>query len=216
MTQFKSLIKAGQTELKPYAQGEKFATVYADPPWRFDDRTFRGAPEEVLRGKLAASGKQSRFQYPTMSIEEICALPVKDLLADNAHIYLWVPNALINQGMQVIEAWGFKFKTLFVWYKISKDLGPATNSGLGYYFRNVTELMFFGVRGRLKTAAPARKQENIVVTRKERHSKKPDLVYDIIERCSPGPYLEMFARQGRTGWTQYGNECPVITQIFGE
>lgn len=211
---FKSLIKAGQIQLKEYSSGEKFVTLYADPPWRFDDRTFRGAPEEVLRGKLAASGKQSRFQYPTMAIEEICALPVKDLMAENAHIYCWVPNSLINQGMQVLEAWGFKYKTLFVWQKISKDLGPATNSGLGHYFRNVNELLFFGVRGRLKTLPPARKQENTIVTRKERHSKKPDIMYDIIERCSPGPYLEMFARQNRKGWISWGNQTPEITEVF--
>lgn len=211
---FKSIVSLSEPKRVDYKVGEKFVTVYADPPWRFDDRSFRGAPEEVLRGKLAASGKQSRFQYPTMAIEEICALPVKDLVAKDAHIYLWVPNALINQGMQVLDAWGFKYKTLFVWQKISKDLGPATNSGLGYYFRNTCELLFFGVRGHLRTLSPARKQENVVVSRKERHSKKPEEMYRIIERCSPGPYLEMFARQNRKGWTSWGNQTPEITEVF--
>ena len=211
---FKSIINLSEPKHKEFSSNEPFVTVYADPPWRFDDRSFRGAPEEVLRGKLAASGKQSRFQYPTMALEEICALPVKDLVAKDAHIYLWVPNALINQGMQVMEAWGFKFKTLFVWVKLSKDLEPATNSGLGHYFRNCSELLFFGVRGRLRTLAPARKQMNVILSRKERHSKKPEEMYQIIERCSSGPYLEMFARQNRAGWTSWGNQTPEITEVF--
>jgi len=176
--------------------GQKFGTMLVDPPWRFSNRTGKMAPEHK---RLA--------RYETMSIDEICAMPVGTNAADQSHLYLWVPNALLSWGLRVMDAWGFTYKTNIVWYKIRKDGGPD-GRGVGFYFRNVTELVLFGVRGGLRTKTAGRRQTNILVQQKREHSRKPDDLYTIIERCSPGPYLELFARHQRPGWTQWGNEVP--------
>jgi len=170
------------------------ATVLADPPWRFQNRTGKVAPEH-----------RQLSRYDTMTLEQICALPVVPVLAQQAHLYLWVPNALIAEGLRVMEAWGFTYKANIVWAKRRKDGGPD-GRGVGFYFRNVTELVLFGVRGSMRTLAPGRRQVNMIETRKREHSRKPDELYDIIEACSPGPYLEMFARYPRSGWQVWGNE----------
>lgn len=171
-----------------------FGTILADPPWQFDNRT----------GKMAPEHKRLR-RYPTMTFEEIMELPVSRIAKPASHLYLWVPNALLAQGLEVMRRWGFTYKTNLVWYKIRKDGGPD-GRGVGFYFRNVTELVLFGVRGRLRTEQPGRRQVNIISSCKREHSRKPDEQYRIIESCSPGPYLEMFARHEREGWTQWGNE----------
>lgn len=171
-----------------------FSTIVADPPWRFQNRTGKMAPEH-----------QRLLRYPTMTIEEICAIPVSDVAAPNSHLYLWVPNALLAEGLRVMAAWGFEYKSNLVWYKTRKDGGPD-GRGVGFYFRNVTELILFGVRGRMRTLAPGRTQTNIIVSQKREHSRKPDEVFPLIEECSPGPYLELFARFKRKGWAQWGNE----------
>lgn len=175
--------------------GKHFGTILADPPWRFLNRTGKVAPEHK---RLA--------RYDTMTWKEIAALPVVDLLAEKSHCYLWVPNALVAEGMRVLEAWGFTYKTMLVWHKVRKD-GGSDGRGVGFYFRNVTEPVLFGVRGHLRTFAPGRRQVNLLATRKREHSRKPDELYDVIEDCSPGPYLEMFARYPREGWTVWGNEA---------
>jgi N6-adenosine-specific RNA methylase IME4 len=140
-----------------------------------------------------------------MSFEEIQAMPVGWHLPGPAHLYLWCPNALLTEGLAVMRAWGFTYKTNLVWYKVRKDGGPD-GRGVGFYFRNVTELILFGIRGRMRTLPPGRRQVNLFTTRKEEHSRKPIELYDIIEQCSPGPYLELFARERREGWTQWGDE----------
>lgn len=141
-----------------------------------------------------------------MELEEILALPVSHIAAPKAHLYLWVPNALIQEGLHVMKAWGFTYKSNLVWYKTRKDGGPD-GRGVGFYFRNVTELVLFGTKGSMRTLAPGRRQVNIISTRKREHSRKPDEQYGVIERCSPGPFLEMFARHGREGWTSWGDEA---------
>jgi N6-adenosine-specific RNA methylase IME4 len=171
-----------------------YSTILADPPWRFDNRTGKMAPEH-----------QRLLRYPTMDLQEICEIPVSQVAAANSHLYLWVPNALLAEGLQVMRQWGFTYKSNLVWYKVRKDGGPD-GRGVGFYFRNVTELVLFGVRGQMRTLAPGRRQTNIIVTQKREHSRKPDQIYDIIEDCSPGPYLELFARFRREGWNQWGNE----------
>jgi N6-adenosine-specific RNA methylase IME4 len=140
-----------------------------------------------------------------MSLQDITELPISKLALPKSHLYLWVPNALIKEGLQVMERWGFEYKTNIVWYKIRKDGGPD-GRGVGFYFRNVTELLLFGVRGNLRTGDPGRTQTNIISTRKREHSRKPDEQYPLIESCSPGPYLELFARHSRKDWTSWGNE----------
>jgi N6-adenosine-specific RNA methylase IME4 len=173
---------------------EQFGTILIDPPWRFDNRT----------GKVAPEHKRLR-RYPTMSVEEIVDLPVAEHAKDKSHLYLWVPNALLTEGLQIMKAWGFCYKTNIVWYKVRKDGGPD-GRGVGFYFRNVTELLLFGVKGKMRTLKPGRTQVNIVSTRKREHSRKPDEIYNLIEACSPGPYLELFARERREGWTPWGDE----------
>jgi N6-adenosine-specific RNA methylase IME4 len=173
----------------------KFATILADPPWRFQNRTGKMAPEHVRLKR-----------YETLTVDEICALPVEGRAAERAHLYLWVPNALLREGLQVMEAWGFTYKTNLVWYKVRKDGGPD-GRGVGFYFRNVTELLLFGTRGKMRTLTPGRRQVNIHASRKREHSRKPSGVYEIIESCSPERYLELFAREPRLGWAHWGNEA---------
>ncbi len=142
-----------------------------------------------------------------MKLDEIVALPVQDISAETAHLYLWVPNALLPDGLAVMAAWGFTYKANVVWHKVRKD-GGSDGRGVGFYFRNVTELILFGTKGKnARTLAPGRRQVNLFSTRKREHSRKPDEQYDIIEACSPGPYLELFARGTRPKWTVWGNQA---------
>lgn len=178
------------------AAGHRFATVLADPPWQFVNRTGKMAPEHKRLNR-----------YETLTTDAICALPVARILADKAHLYLWVPNALLPDGLRVMAAWGFDYKTNIVWEKIRKDGGPD-GRGVGFYFRNVTELLLFGIRGRANRTLPAgRRQVNFIAARKREHSRKPDEQYTLIEACSPGPYLELFARGNRKNWTSWGNQA---------
>ncbi|MEO0964752.1 MAG: MT-A70 family methyltransferase [Planctomycetota bacterium] len=169
-------------------------TILADPPWQFTNRTGKVAPEH-----------RRLSRYETLSLTEIAGLPVCEAVADTCHLYLWVPNALLPQGIEVMQSWGFKYKTNIVWHKVRKDGGPD-GRGVGFYFRNTTEMLLFGIRGSMRTLAPGRRQVNIIKTRKREHSRKPDEQYELIESCSPGPYLEMFARGSRPGWNAWGNQ----------
>ena len=183
-------------DLLQMAGKRRFKTVLADPPWQFTNRTGKMAPEHR---RLA--------RYSTMSLDNIKRLPVSSIVDDTAHLYLWVPNALLPDGIAVLQAWGFSYKSNIVWHKIRKDGGPD-GRGVGFYFRNVTELILFGVRGKnARTLSPGRRQVNFLATRKREHSRKPDEQYEIIESCSPGPFLEMFARGTRRKWTVWGNQA---------
>lgn len=175
---------------------QKFATILADPPWQFVNRTGKVAPEH-----------RRLSRYSTMTRSEICALPIKDLAAPTAHLYLWVPNALLPDGLEVMRAWGFTYKANIIWHKVRKD-GGSDGRGVGFYFRNVTEVILFGTRGKnARTLAPGRRQVNLFATRKREHSRKPDEQYEIIEACSPGPYLELFARGTRAKWLGWGDQA---------
>jgi N6-adenosine-specific RNA methylase IME4 len=177
-------------------QGKRFATVLADPPWQFQNRTGKVAPEH-----------RRLSRYATMTLDEIKHLPVASVCDDTAHLYLWVPNALLPEGLAVMAAWGFSYKTNLVWQKVRKDGGPD-GRGVGFYFRNTTELLLFGVRGKnARTLQPGRSQVNVIRTQKREHSRKPDEIYPLIEACSQGPYLELFARGARSGWSVWGNQA---------
>ncbi|KAF0221951.1 MAG: MT-A70 family [Rhodospirillaceae bacterium] len=174
----------------------KFKTILADPPWRFQNQTGKVAPEHRRLNR-----------YGTMTLDDIMALPVQEVTEDTAHLYLWVPNALLPEGLAVLRAWGFEYKTNLIWHKVRKDGGPD-GRGVGFYFRNTTELILFGVRGKnARTLAPGRRQVNIIKSMKREHSRKPDEMYELVEACSPGPFLEMFARGSRPGWTSWGNQA---------
>jgi N6-adenosine-specific RNA methylase IME4 len=184
------------TDIISFVGRRRFATILADPPWQFINRTGKIAPEH---SRLA--------RYPTLKVDEIAALPVQKIAATTAHLYLWCPNALLPDGFAVMKAWGFSYKSNIVWHKVRKD-GGSDGRGVGFYFRNVTELMLFGVRGKnARTLAPGRRQVNLLATRKREHSRKPDEQYAIIEACSPGPFLELFARGTRKGWSTWGNQA---------
>ena len=178
----------------------RFHTILADPPWQFQNKTGKVAPEHKRLNR-----------YGTMTLDDICELPVADLATEPAHLYLWVPNALLPEGLRVLSAWGFNYKSNIVWHKIRKDGGPD-GRGVGFYFRNTTELLLFGVRGKnARTLAPGRRQVNILKTMKREHSRKPDEQYPLIESCSPGPYLELFARGQRSGWIGWGKQSQDYT-----
>jgi N6-adenosine-specific RNA methylase IME4 len=186
-----------------------FSTILVDSPWRFQNRTGKMAPEH-----------KRLHRYQTMSFDEIAALPVAAHASTPSHLYLWCPNALVQEALGIMEAWGFTYKTNLVWFKVRKDGGPD-GRGVGFYFRNVTELLLFGIKGKMRTLAPGRRQTNIVVSRKQEHSRKPADMYSIIKACSPGPYLELFAREHIPGWACWGDEvetyletrtlCPAYT-----
>jgi N6-adenosine-specific RNA methylase IME4 len=183
-------------DLREWAAGRQFATILADPPWRFQNKTGKIAPEH-----------RRLSRYSTLSLEEIKSLAVCEVAPSVAHLYLWVPNALLAEGLEVMRAWGFTYKSNIVWHKIRKDGGPD-GRGVGFYFRNVTELVLFGVRGKnARTLAPGRRQVNFIATQKREHSRKPDELYPIIEKCSRGPFLELFARGERKGWHVWGNQA---------
>ena len=181
-------------DLQREIQG-RFGAILADPPWRFQNSSGKVAPEH-----------HRLTRYPTLSFAEIVNLPVSDLAAEQSHLYLWVPNALLAEGLEVMKHWGFTYKTNLIWYKIRKDGGPD-GRGVGFYFRNVTEMILFGVKGKLRTRKPGRSQVNILPVRKREHSRKPDELFPLIEACSPGPYLELFARGTKDNWTTWGNEA---------
>ncbi len=188
---------ATSTDIDSDLRGQRFdpaGAVLVDPPWRFANRG----------GKIAPEYRRLR-RYSTLTLEEIKGLPVDELTLPQSHLYLWVPNALVAEGLDVMKSWGFTYKTVLVWYKIRKDQGPD-GRGVGFYFRNVTELVLFGVKGGLRTLRPGRTQVNMIASRRREHSRKPDQIYEVIEMCSPSPYLELFARHRRPGWDQWGDQ----------
>ena len=182
--------------LLTFCDNKKYATIYADPPWRFQNRTGKVAPEHKRLNR-----------YETMTVEDIMKLPVSDITEEKAHLYLWVPNALLPDGLKVMEAWGFEYKGNIIWEKVRKD-GQPDGRGVGFYFRNVTEMLLFGIKGdNNRTLAPARSQVNLIRTQKREHSRKPDEMVPIIEKCSRGPFIELFARGDREGWDMWGNQA---------
>lgn len=182
--------------LKECCGNQRFSTIYADPPWRFQNRTGKVAPEHKRLNR-----------YDTMELKDIKSLPIQEIAAEKCHLYLWVPNALLPDGLEVMKSWGFEYKGNIVWEKVRKD-GAPDGRGVGFYFRNVTEILLFGVKGTPnRTLAPARSQVNLVRTQKREHSRKPDEIVPIIEKCSPGPFIELFARGKREGWTMWGDQA---------
>lgn len=184
------------SDFREAVAAQKFGAILADPPWRFQNRTGKMAPEHR---RLA--------RYETLDLQAICDIPVSEAAAETAHLYLWVPNALLPDGLRVMSAWGFQYKSNLIWHKVRKD-GGSDGRGVGFYFRNVTEILLFGTRGKsARTLKPGRTQVNLLPARKREHSRKPDEFYGLIESCSPGPYLEMFARGSRPSWTSWGNQA---------
>jgi N6-adenosine-specific RNA methylase IME4 len=162
-------------------RGMRFRTVYADPPWRYANRAARGAAEN---------------HYRTMTVEQIAALPVADLVTGNAHLHLWTTNAFLFEAKAVIDAWGFRYRSSFVWVK------PLI--GCGNYWRLAHEFLLLGVRGRCPFRDKT--QRSWQEFRRSAHSAKPERIRDLVERVSPGPYLELFGRRPSHGWVVWGNQ----------
>lgn len=183
-------------DFKSYTAGKKYRTIYADPPWQFQNRTGKVAPEH-----------KRLTRYDTLKLEDIMKLPVTETADEKCHLYLWVPNALLPAGLEVMKAWGFEYKTNIIWEKIRKD-GMPDGRGVGFYFRNVTEILLFGVKGdKNRTLDAGRSQVNLIRAMKREHSRKPDEIVSLIESCSPAPFLELFARGDRKGWDMWGNQA---------
>ena len=182
-----------------------YGTILADPPWRFANRGIRPAPEH-----------RQTFHYQTLPLAAICAMPIGQIAAAQSHVYLWIPMALIQEGLQVLSAWGFAYKTMLIWEKIRKD-GQPHGGGTGWYFRCCTEAVLFGTRGRLRTLAPGRRQVNLLREPKRDHSRKPEGLYPVIEACSPSPRLELFGRGvARKGWDVWGNEIETAARAAAD
>lgn len=181
---------------KAFTAGKKYGTIYADPPWQFQNRTGKVAPEHRRLNR-----------YPTMTLQNIISMPVSEVANEKCHLYLWVPNALLPDGLAVMKGWGFEYKTNLVWEKIRKD-GQPDGRGVGFYFRNVTEILLFGIKGdKNRTLQSGRSQVNLLRAMKREHSRKPDEFVSLIEACSPGPRLELFARGNRENWDMWGNQA---------
>lgn len=184
--------------LRKFTAGKKYNTIYADPPWQFQNRTGKVAPEH-----------KRLERYETMELEDIKSLPIAEIAGDKAQLYLWIPNALLPSGLEVMDSWGFEYKSNIIWEKIRKDGGPD-GRGVGFYFRNVTEMLLFGIKKKSapnRTLQPARSQVNIIRSMKREHSRKPDEFVDLIEACSQAPRVELFARGIRNGWDMWGNQA---------
>ncbi len=179
-----------------FTNGKKYKTIYADPPWQFQNRTGKVAPEH-----------KRLTRYDTMKLDEIKQLPVDEIADEKSHLYLWVPNALLPEGLEVMKAWGFQYKTNIIWEKVRKD-GMPDGRGVGFYFRNVTEMLLFGIKGdKNRTLDAGRSQVNLIRSMKREHSRKPDEFIPLIESCSSAPFLELFARGNRCGWDMWGNQA---------
>ena len=183
-------------DFKKFTNGKKYKTIYADPPWQFQNRTGKVAPEHKRLSR-----------YSTMKLSEIKQIPVSEVADEKSHLYLWVPNALLPEGLEVMKAWGFEYKTNLIWEKIRKD-GMPDGRGVGFYFRNVTEILLFGIKGdNNRTLQAGRSQVNLIRSMKREHSRKPDEFISLIENCSSAPYLELFARGDRENWDMWGNQA---------
>jgi len=158
------------------ATQKKYRTILADPPW--------------------ACHRDAKAFYDLMELDHIKAMPVADLLEDDAHCWLWLTNSTIRDGFGVLEAWGLKPRSIMTWCK--------NRMGRGNYLRSCTEHLMLGTRG--KASILFKGQPNWLFAPVQDHSHKPEEQYAVIERCSPGPYLELFSRRPQPGWDAWGNE----------
>jgi len=168
---------------------KKFGTIYADPPWKYSNQTTRASTDN---------------HYETMIPDEIAKIPISQLTEDKAHLHLWTTNAFLFECPKILEAWGFEYKGVFIWCK--------NQIGIGNYWRVSHEFLILGIKGNLTFYDKS--QKSWLLTDRTKHSVKPDIVAETIEKVSPGPYLELFARRSRQNWTVWGNE--IERTLFNE
>lgn len=192
-----------KSEPEPIPEG-KYRTIVADPPWDYKGANV-GGKYNITKGGIKIRKHHGVSElYPSMSLDEICNLPIKDLADKNAHLYLWTTNAFMVAAHEVAEAWGFKVKTILTWGKVKAD-GKTPSMKLGNHFRSSTEHCLFCIRGKLRTTRTPNRP-TLYLSGREAHSVKPAWFYRIVEEQSPGPYLELFARRKRPGWSVWGNQ----------
>lgn len=192
-------------DLSVFGAKRRFKTLIVDPPWRYQKKTEMGI-------------RTAEAYYPTMTTDEMVNIDVGRAAEDDAHLYVWVTNPLLlgmrptirghKSPVELVRAWGFEPKSLITWVKTTKS-GSPTRGGMGWYFRGATEHVIFAVKGNLPIP-PELRQENVIMAPKGDHSAKPDALYEIVERVSPGPYAELFARKPRDGWFSTGLEMTGI------
>lgn len=176
---------------EPFAElSPPYSTIVADPPWEYEQSRI------VTTAKTRQTRPESSAQYSTLAAESLCDLPVESIAADDAHLYLWVTNPLLQTGLHLMRPWGFRYVTMLTWRKTG-------TLGMGYYFRGDTEHVLFGVRGKLPIP-PDKRERNWFEAAKTGHSRKPASFYDMVERVSPGPYVDLFCRDPRFGWDSWG------------
>jgi N6-adenosine-specific RNA methylase IME4 len=168
-----------------------YSTIVADPPWR-----YKSDGRMVTAANKASTNPDPNARYSTSTSTDLASLPVSELAAPNAHLYCWTTNPILPEAFALVEAWGFQYVTLLTWRKLG-------TLGMGYYFRGDTEHVLFAVKGKLPIA-PADRKRNWFEARKTGHSIKPASFFDLVETVSPGPYVELFARQPRLGWDAWG------------
>jgi N6-adenosine-specific RNA methylase IME4 len=181
----------------------KYATIVADPPWPYEGSGPVGTGGRGVSGVRAHPSPGSDERYGSMSTEDIAALAPP--AAANAHLYLWTTNAFMVEAHVIARRWGFEPKTILTWGKVKADGTPSCKTG--YYWRGATEHVIFAVRGSLRLMVDEA-QPTLWLWPRLPHSQKPDRFYELVERVSPGPYLELFARRRRYGWDVWGNEAP--------
>lgn len=184
----------------------KFRTILADPPWPYPKGMIPSLNNKNLPAYAGNTTISCNDIYPTLSIDEICALPVEQHTYADSHLYLWVTNAFVDKGFEVCRAWGFKPITLLTWGKVKKTNENCPSMKCGYYYRSATEHIIFGSRGCIELNPLMKCQSTLHLQPREPHSCKPDYFYKLIEKASYAPRLEMFARKPREGWQQWGNE----------
>ena len=192
----------------------RFSTIVADPPWPYatpgkgplqSSKAHRPKSADYSRDG-ATAGSSAHSRYGLMTLADIKALPVEQHATENAHLYLWTTNGFIVQAHEVAQVWGFRPVTVITWTKVKPGtVEPSMKTG--YYFRGATEHVLFCVRGSLRLTAK-RGVSTAFLHPRTSHSVKPDSFFTLVEECSPGPYLEMFARRARAGWSVFGNEAP--------
>lgn len=184
----------------------RFQTIVADPPWPYHSSDLKAAPDHRPNTwDGPTGGVAAKERYGLLSMDDILWLPVRRLASDNAHLYLWTTNSFMVEAHQVARAWGFEPKTIITWVKHKKNDPETASMKMGYWFRSATEHVLFCVRGSLrlkdKVCLPTWFYHD-----RQAHSAKPPAFLDMVERASPGPYLEVFARSVRPGWDVWGNE----------
>jgi N6-adenosine-specific RNA methylase IME4 len=190
-----------------------YSTIVADPPWPYADAGSKSTtlPRTVKRNGTAATGVAD-LAYSVMPIAQLCAMPVASIAAKNAHLYLWTTNSFMEEAHRIARAWGFEPKTILTWVKTHQDDPCRVSMKTGYYFRGATEHVVFAVRGSLPLQMDEGVPTAFLWPRIGAHSVKPDAFGDLVERCSPGPYLELFCRRPRLGWDSWGYGYEVSTR----